>query len=83
MEEETTKLITCKTSNDIHNGYVLIRQSLDQLSNMYPRNCRSVNHEYSANNWLKTHGKPMRRKPFKSKFMMLDEFQNVSLRYIK
>lgn len=35
--------------------------------------------DYEANNWLKAHGIPMRRKPFKRKFVTiaLDEFSNI------
>lgn len=30
--------------------------------------------KYQSNNWLKMHGKVMRRKPFKRKWMYIDEF---------
>lgn len=33
--------------------------------------------KYQSNNWLKMHGKVMRRKPFKRKRMYFDEFHQV------
>lgn len=56
-----------------------ITQSLEDLKKCYP-NCplRSYEHKFKPNNWLKLHGKPMRRKPFKREAMMiLDEFWTI------
>lgn len=39
---------------------------LEELKNAFSKHPkRSNNHKYKANNWLKMHGKPMRRKPCK------------------
>lgn len=34
---------------------------------------RNLNHTYKSNNWLKRHHEPMRRKPFKREYAILDE----------
>lgn len=40
-----------------------------------PRHMRSYEHKYKSNNWLRMHGMPMRRKPFKKeKSLFIDEF---------
>lgn len=39
---------------------------LEELQNTFCKpQKRSSNHKYRSNNWLKMHGEPMRRKPFK------------------
>ena len=56
---------------------IKVTQSLEDLKKCYPNfPPRSSEHKFKANNWLKLHGKAMRRKPFKRKYhiMMIDEF---------
>lgn len=55
---------------------IITIQSLEQLKKYYPDySQRSYEHKTKSNNWLKLHGKTMRRKPFKQNvIMMLDEF---------
>jgi len=58
--------------------YITVEQNLDMLKHQY--HTRSDNHRFKSNNWLKSHGQPMRRKPFKKeKFIryMLDELCNI------
>lgn len=60
---------------------ITVKQSLSQIWPFYPFRpiLRSDEHMYKSNNWLKQHGMPMRRKPFKRKyFLMLDEFHTIS-----
>lgn len=38
---------------------------------------RSFNHRFRSNNWLKQHGEPMRRIPFKKEFLVYDEYYDV------
>ena len=38
---------------------------------------RSYGHQFRSNNWLKQHHKPMRRKPFKKGFLVLDELYTL------
>lgn len=42
-----------------------VNQSLEDINKLYRRHCRSVEHMFKSNNWLKLHGMKMRRKPFK------------------
>ena len=56
---------------------IKITQSLEDLKKCYPNfTPRSSEHKFKANNWLKLHGRTMRRKPFKreNNIMMIDEF---------
>lgn len=54
---------------------ITITQSLEDLRKCYPNYpLRSYEHKFKSNNWLKLHGKIMRRKPFKRDVMILDEF---------
>lgn len=54
--------------------YFPVSQTLEDINELYPRHCRSVEHMFKSNNWLKLHGMRMRRKPFKKEYMALDEF---------
>lgn len=55
-----------------------VLQDIDVLKQRYPRtNITDIDFIRHPNNWLKRHGKPMRRKPFKRKYLMLDEFANL------
>lgn len=54
--------------------YFHFNQSLEDINKLYPRHCRSVEHMFKSNNWLKLHGMRMRRKPFKKEYIVLDEF---------
>lgn len=54
---------------------IKIVQNLEDLKKCYSNfTPRSFEHKFKANNWLKLHGKKMRRKPFKRDYMMIDEF---------
>lgn len=47
---------------------MIIMQNIQQLKSAYEPYAFSQKnflHDYETNNWLKMHGKPMRRKPFK------------------
>lgn len=58
----------------------IIMQNMQQLKSAYePYSHKNFLQDYEANNWLKAHGIPMRRKPFKRKFVTiaLDEFSNI------
>ena len=60
----------------------IIMQNMQQLKSAYEPYAfshKNFPHDYEANNWLKVHGIPMRRKPFKRKFVTiaLDEFSNI------
>lgn len=60
---------------------IIIEQSLNTLRNLYNidrfhEHVRSWDHRTRSNNWLKLHGNPMRRKPFKQDFLLLDEWHN-------
>lgn len=60
----------------------IIMQNMQQLKSAYEPYAFSQKnflHDYEANNWLKAHGIPMRRKPFKRKFVAvaLDEYNNI------
>lgn len=46
---------------------------MEDLKRAYPVDQRNVNHKYKTNNWLKMHKKPMRRKPFKKLYLIMDE----------
>ena len=57
-------------------------QNMQQLKSAYEPYAflhKNFLQDYEANNWLKAHGIPMRRKPFKRKFVTiaLDEFSNI------
>lgn len=59
---------------------MIIMQNIQQLKSAYVPYAFSSNdfiHDYETNNWLKLHGRPMRRKPFKRKFAILDEYGNL------
>lgn len=61
---------------------VIIMQNMQQLKSAYEPYAfshKNFLHDYKVNNWLKAHGIPMRRKPFKRKFVTiaLDEFSNI------
>ena len=55
---------------------------MEQLKNLYDPYA-FTNHDfcfdYDTNNSLKMHHKPMRRKPFKKKHIILDEYTNIKL----
>ena len=58
---------------------VIIMQNIQQLKSSYEPYAfshKNFLHDYEANNWLKAHSIPMRRRPFKRKFVAvaLDEF---------
>ena len=54
---------------------IITIQSLEQLKEHYSNySQRSYEHKTKSNNWLKLHGKVMRRKPFKQDVIILDEF---------
>lgn len=60
----------------------IIMQNIQQLKSSYEPYAfshKNFLHDYEANNWLKAHSIPMRRKPFKRKFVTiaLDEFSNI------
>ena len=57
-----------------HNFFA-VTQSLELFDNLCPKHFRTFEHKYKSNNWLKSHGKAMRRKPFKREFLppILDE----------
>ena len=52
-----------------------VSHTLEDINELYPRHCRSIEHRLKSNNWLKFHKMVMRRKPFKleKKFIMIDE----------
>lgn len=60
---------------------IIVHQRITDIFPHYPFNpiFRSDEHKYKSNNWLKLHGKSMRRKPFKKEqpFILLDEFYTV------
>lgn len=51
---------------------------IEQDSEIINRLSRSYDYKSKSNNWLKFHGRIMRRKPFKRSVMILDEFWNIS-----
>ena len=51
--------------------------NVEELQAIFCKLQERSNHKYKANNWLKIHKKPMRRKPFKRKFVILDEYGNL------
>ena len=51
-----------------------VNQSLEDINKLYLVYCRSVEHMFRSNNWLKLHSMRMRRKPFKKEYMIPDEF---------
>lgn len=54
---------------------ITVTQNLEDLRKNYSNYPpRSYEHKTKSNNWLKLHGKTMRRKPFKREMMILDEF---------
>lgn len=55
----------------------IFNQSLEQLKDMYPISYRSNDHKYKTNNWLKNHGNPTRRRPFKKEILLLDEYSMI------
>lgn len=61
---------------------MIIVQNMEQLKNLYDPYA-FTNHDfcfdYDTNNSLKMHHKPMRRKPFKKKHIILDEYTNIKL----
>lgn len=51
---------------------VIIMQNIQQLKSSYEPYAfshKNFLHDYEANNWLKAHSIPMRRRPFKRKFV--------------
>lgn len=59
------------------NGYKFVKQDYKKLLSLNPFQSRILEHMYKSNNWLKRHNLPMRRRPFKKEFMMLDEFWKI------
>ena len=57
--------------------FMIIMQNIQQLKKAYESyafSSKDFMHDYKTNNWLKRHSHPMRRKTFKRKFVVLDEF---------
>ena len=56
-----------------------VTQTLD-LTGRKPH-FRDADHKYKSNNWLRMHGKPMRRNPFKMEQpLLVDEFHKLTNR---
>ena len=52
----------------------IIMQNIQQLKSSYEPYAfshKNFLHDYEANNWLKAHSKPKRKKPFKRKFVTI------------
>ena len=84
-ESNVNNLIIGRTGGGMSFGFcskiklIEALQNLEDLKCCYP-NCppRSYNHKFKSNNWLKLHGEAMRRKPFKRKYGIIDEFYMLS-----
>ena len=49
----------------------IVVSNLGELQDFSNRYKRRNEHKWRVNNWLKIHGKPMRRKPYKKKNVIL------------
>lgn len=60
-------------------SFTKVTQNLENLKSNFNFPKRSYEHKYKSNNWIKMHGKAMRRKPFKkvNAVVMMDEFWNI------
>ena len=56
-------------------SFTKVTQNLENLKSNFNFPKRSYEHKYKSNNWIKMHGKAMRRKPFKkvNAVVMMDE----------
>lgn len=83
-----TKMIQikiCDKEKEKNGNYIFkfiitkVTQNLENLKSNFNFPKRSYEHKYKSNNWIKMHGKAMRRKPFKkvNAVVMMDEFWNI------
>lgn len=56
---------------------VIINQRIEDFAGYPKSHIRSIEHKYESNNWLKQHHLPMRRKPYKREYIIMDEFINL------
>lgn len=49
------------------------------ISDIKVKRIRNNEHMFKSNNWLKLHGKPMRRKPFERELSFLGDKWNIKL----
>ena len=77
-DNEMTNVYKACKKGELH--IIEVTQSIENLPH-YPFKpiSRSDDHRYKSNNWLKQHGKAMRRKPFKRGGIsyLIDEFHAI------